>query len=346
MSNSRFIASALMASATLLLSVASHAPDARANDTVAVLGAGGLALSVTQDISMEKEDLFISPSEVRVDYVFRNTSDQDIETVVAFPMPDISTYTTGMEAISNPDDENFMDFRVSQDGKTIKPSVQHRAIVNGLDVTDLVEAEGVPVFAMNNVASEQVAALSDETKADWESRGLLTRDYVNADSQETAQLVPAWKIRTTYWWKTTFPTGKPVAVHHAYKPGVGGISGLVFVGDDGKPSSSYAEYQYKYCVNDRFTKLLADKMASTRDAGGIYYFEKWLSYVLVTGANWDGPIGDFHLTVDKENPESLASFCGDGFTKTGPTTYEVHKQDFVPTRDLDILIVEKSDQGQ
>ena len=64
---------------------------ASANDTTAVLKTGGLVFTHSADISMEEEQLYISPTEVKVDYVFRNTSDKPIDTIVAFPMPDITS---------------------------------------------------------------------------------------------------------------------------------------------------------------------------------------------------------------------------------------------------------------
>jgi hypothetical protein len=60
-----------------------------ANDSIAELGAGGIVLSRSDVVAMEKEDLFISMEKVEVDYVFRNQSDEDVNAVVAFPMPDI-----------------------------------------------------------------------------------------------------------------------------------------------------------------------------------------------------------------------------------------------------------------
>ena len=62
----------------------------RANDTLAVFGAGGLQFEQTDKIRMEREDLYLSPREVRVSYVFRNLTDHDVSGRVAFPMPEIN----------------------------------------------------------------------------------------------------------------------------------------------------------------------------------------------------------------------------------------------------------------
>ena len=43
--------------------------------------------------------------------------------------------------------------------------------------------------------------------------------------------------------------------------------------------------------------------------------------------------------VDKGDEDNLVSFCGDDVKKIGPTTFEMHKTDFYPEKDLDILIL-------
>lgn len=346
MSMHRLLHRTALAGAAAFLAIGSGTPPARANDTIAVLGAGGLQIAVTQYIEMEREDLFVSPSKVNVDYVFRNTAGEDIETLVAFPMPDISSYDNGMEGIADPTNENFMDFKVTQDGKPVETNIQQRAIVNGLDVTADLEAQDVPVFVLGKDGLDAVQALPEDVLADWEVRGIVVKNYEGVDDGQEAPLVPNWKIRTTYWWRTTFRADGPTKVHHTYKPSVGGISGLNFMNGEGKADYEQEKYRQKYCINDKFNAMVSDRVQETQGVEGIYYFERWLSYILVTGANWAGPIGDFHLTVDKEDPDALVSFCSDGVRKTGPTTFEMTKENFVPERDLDILIVYKSDQRQ
>ena len=61
--------------------------------------------------------------------------------------------------------------------------------------------------------------------------------------------------------------------------------------------------------------------------------------MLKTGANWAGPIGQFRMVVDKQYPDNLISFCGDGVKKTGPTTFEITAKDVTPQQDLSILIL-------
>lgn len=48
---------------------------------------GGIVLTKSADVSMGSEELTISRTHVRVSYLFRNTSGQDVRTRVAFPVP-------------------------------------------------------------------------------------------------------------------------------------------------------------------------------------------------------------------------------------------------------------------
>ena len=60
---------------------------ARANDSSALLAAGGIVLTTSSDVAMESEDLTIGRTRVRVSYVFRNKGTKEIRTRVAFPLP-------------------------------------------------------------------------------------------------------------------------------------------------------------------------------------------------------------------------------------------------------------------
>ena len=50
---------------------------------------GGLTLTKSADVGDGERDLFVLEDKVTVDYVFTNTSAKDIETPVAFPLPDV-----------------------------------------------------------------------------------------------------------------------------------------------------------------------------------------------------------------------------------------------------------------
>ncbi|NKL35349.1 DUF4424 domain-containing protein [Rhizobium leguminosarum bv. viciae] len=308
---------------------------ALANDTLAEIKTGGLIFAQSDDVSMAEEDLFISASEVRVDYVFENSSDKDVESLVAFPMPDLTGQVDNNSAISDYDSDNFLHFSTVQDGSPITAKLQQRVVSLGIDVTDEFAKQGIPVLPYSQKTTEALAKLPETVRKDWIARGLV---YPMGAGDAKADLVPLWTLRSTYWWRTTFPAKKKVSVAHRYKPAVGGTVTISFL-EGGEPKGErFEEYSRKYCLDEDFVRV-AQQRAREAEAGGANYTESWISYVLSTGANWAGPIKRFQLTIDKGKPGSLISFCGSNVQKIGPTTFRMTAEDFDPEKDFDILIL-------
>ncbi|HWK64372.1 MAG TPA: DUF4424 domain-containing protein [Rhizobiaceae bacterium] len=326
----RFLATALM------LCVASQA---RANDSIAELGTNGLILSRSDIISMESEDLFISADRVEVDYVFRNGSDKDVETIVAFPLPDLTGSPFSIPAIPVDSRDNFLDFTVTVGGKAVAPGLEQRAFAVGLDVTDELRARNVPLYPFGDAALAALAALPQDVADQWQERGMLVIDEYDDGTGWKRVRSPYWQLKSTYWWRSVFPAGSSVRVKHRYKPSVGGTAGLAFT-SDGKPGGEvYEAYKRKYCLDKSFETAVL-RAAKQAPDGYPRLSESRISYILTTGGNWAaGTIGRFKLTVDKGDPRNLVSFCGKNVVKTGPTTFEMTATDFSPERDLDILIL-------
>lgn len=316
---------------TLLVAAAAIASPALANDTMAEVKTGGLIFAQSDDVSMAEEDLFISASQVRVGYVFENMSDKDVESLVAFPMPDITGQVDNNSAISDYDSDNFLHFSTVQDGRPITAKLQQRVISLGIDVTDEFTKYAIPVLPYSQKTRDALAKLPEAVRKDWIARGLI---YAITD----ADLVPLWTLRSTYWWRTTFPAKKKVSVQHRYTPAVGGTVAISFL-EGGEPKGErFEEYSRKYCLDADFVRT-ARQRAGEAEAGGANYTESWISYVLSTGANWAGPIRRFQLTIDKGKPGNIISFCGSNVQKIGPTTFRMTAEDFDPERDFDILIL-------
>ena len=316
---------------------------AHANDTMAELAAGGLTFVSTDDVTMQSEDLYISPKEVRVDYVFHNGGDRDRTTVVAFPMPDIEGNGDFMVSVPNPDSDNFLNFSVAVDGHPVSPQVDRHAFAVDVDVTQDLKDHDIPLLPFGDTTGKALATLPKDLIASWIERGIIIpMDYDDGSGWKT-DYVPVWKLKTTYWWRTTFPAGRDIRVAHRYTPSVGATAGLAFLGpDENAPftGEDFDREKQRYCFDDSFLKAVTKQMdaARTEDA---YLQESWISYVLTTGANWGGTIGHFHLTVDKGEPGTLVSFCGNGVKKTGPTTFELTTDDFYPERNIDIALVKR-----
>ncbi|CCV14671.1 DUF4424 domain-containing protein [Mesorhizobium sp. STM 4661] len=315
------------------------AAPALANDSVAELGTGGLILSRSDAVAMESEDLFISADKVTVDYVFRNNTDKDVDAIVAFPMPDIEGDPNEMPAIPEDQSDNFLGFEVTIDGVAAKPQLEQKVFALGIDISADLKAQNVPFYPFGDAAKAALAKLPPAVADDWINRGIIIEDTADDGSGMKTVHAPFWQLRSTYWWRSTFPANKAVHVAHRYKPSVGGTSSVSFF-YDGKFQGQYGAYKTRYCMDDAFENAI--RRAAKDDPDGTpKYFENRIAYILTTGGNWAaGTIGKFKLTIDKGDPKNLVSFCGDNVRKVGPTTFEMTAQDFYPERDIDILLLE------
>ncbi|RWM73520.1 DUF4424 domain-containing protein [Mesorhizobium sp.] len=315
-----------------------------ANDSIAELGTGGLILSRSDAIAMESEDLYISPEKVTVDYVFRNNTDKDVDAIVAFPMPDIEGDPNEMPAIPDGQSDNFLGFEVTIDGVAAKPQLEQKAFALGIDISADLKAQNVPLYPFGDAARAALAKLPQAVADDWVDRGIIIEDTADDGSGMNTVYVPFWQLRSTYWWRTTFPANKAVHVAHRYKPSVGGTSSVSFF-YDGQFQGQYAAYKTRYCMDGTFENAIR-KAAKNNPDGTPKYFENRIAYILTTGGNWaTGAIGKFKLTVDKGDPKNLVSFCGENVRKVGPTRFEMTAENFYPEHDIDILLLVPSDDG-
>lgn len=325
----------------LTAALALSAAPALANDSVAELGTGGLILSRSDAVSMESEDLYISPEKVTVDYVFRNNTDKDVDAIVAFPMPDISGDPEESPAIPENQSDNFLGFEVTIDGVAAKPQLEQKVFALGIDIGADLKAQNVPFNPFGDAAKAALEKLPQAVADDWVNRGIIIQDSSD-DAASKPVYAPFWQLRSTYWWRSTFPANKAVKVSHRYKPSVGGTSSVSFF-YDGQFQGQYAAYKPRYCMDDAFENAVR-KAAKDDPDGYPKYFESRIAYILTTGGNWAaGTIGKFKLTVDKGNPKALISFCGDNVRKLGATTFEMTASDFYPEHDIDILILDPTD---
>lgn len=319
--------------------LAAAASPALANDSTAELGTGGLILSRSDVIWMEKENLSISMDKVTVDYVFRNQSDKDVETIVAFPMPDIEANEFYSIGIPQGTGDNFLGFTVKVDGKSVKPELEHKAMAVGIDVSKDLAAHNIPFFPFTEATYKALETLPEDVASDWRDRGIIQTIEYDDGSGMKEHRSPYWQLKSAYWWKAKFPANTQVKVAHEYQPSVGGTAGLTFF-FDGEFQANYERYKLKYCI-DRNVERAILKAAQANPDGYPQLTEARLSYVLTTGGNWaTGTIGDFTLTIDKGRPDYIVSFCGTGVKKTGPTTFQMKATDYYPEHDVDVLILQ------
>lgn len=319
---------------------------ALANDTSAVLGTGGLDFVTNEHVQMQSEELFISKDEVRVIYKFHNDSDADQNVLVAFPMPDIVPNWWSPVAFPEGPADNPFQFQTTFEDKPVETTLHEYAYAYGVDRSDYLKGLGLPLLSFGQAAADATDALDDTTTAELVHLGLAVKDEFDRGNGWETHYWPSWTWRATYTWEAVFPAGKTVTVEHRYKPSVGGTVGVSFMGEPYEGYDPAAEYEAKYCIDDSLKNAVRKTMKDGEPYSAPFY-ESWLSYILTTGGNWGGGnIADFRLVVDKGAEDNLVSFCGDDVKKIGPTTFEMHKTDFYPEKDLDILILVRHEAEQ
>jgi hypothetical protein len=314
---------------------------ADADDSSAALAMGGLVLTKSADIRMAREDLALSPLAVKVRYEFVNDSAKDIDTIVAFPLPDIDLSEFSESPIGTVKNEtpNFVGFALKVDGKPVAATVEEKAIYKGRDVTAAIRAAGLPVNMAGTDLYTRLPKLPLSVKRSLVSQGLLDIEGPNGPDLNGDDFHPAWIAQTRFWWRQTFPAGKTVVIEHSYQPVTGqsffSSEELALTGDSGY-------YTKTYCIDADTRASIATRLAALKKAHPDNSLLNAYStdFVLKTASNWKGPIGLFHMTLDKLKPENMLSLCWDGpLRKTGPTTFEFTRPAFAPRRDVQMLVL-------
>jgi hypothetical protein len=324
-----------------LIAVAAAATGAMANDSSAELATGGLVLTKNPAIEMRSEDLFISTKAVRVHYVFANTSAKDVTILVAFPMPDVTI--EGLDdniVVPSQSPTNLLGFVTTVDGQPVQAQVEQKALKNGVDITAYLKGLGIPLAPHLQSTNDRLDKLPKAVQDALVARTLaIPDDYDDGHGMEH-HLSATWTLKTTYYWRQTFPAGRTIDVEHNYTPSVGGTAGTEWGDPTFVGTALYTQGRQRYCIDDDFLAAATRAKASvTATSTNGYMTEQRIDYVLTTGANWKAPIGDFHMIIDKGATANLVSFCGTGVAKISPTQFEVHYTNFTPTKDVAILLL-------
>lgn len=287
-----------------------------ANETTARLGVGGLSFTKSEDIRMLQEILQISRSQVKVKYRFMNESDRDIHTTVAFTLP---PYHPSRSRSNEPDPADPWlvagTFKVLVQGHPVSTEFSERkAVVGDRDLTSQLREFGLSddqIFRTGDLTVDQWAALAGP---DGENRGILD-----------------WRVAETVFWQQSFPAGKEIVIEHQYKPLIRfRFYSAYYNGLDADPlmPPCLDEMTGRSFVN-RIIKAYAKVVE--QDPWVLMYV---IEYVLGTGRNWKGPIGEFKLRIEKLADEIMAPCFPGKFDEMSPTVYEFCKRDFVPSDKL------------
>lgn len=305
----------------LVVLLACAAALVRANDSFSEVGAGGIRFLKRSDIILQKEVLTITTKKVDVAYRFFNPTRQDVTIEVAFPIPE---YTYDPE-YGTP---QFDDFTVEADGARLSCQKLAKATLKGKDVTKEIEDAGLPVADLRSIgrkgADNPADHLAPQTRQRLEAAGLLTKD-------QDYGWIPLWTVSVVYHWQQRFPAGQITQVHHTYTPWSGGDYFYL-----ASPEAWNAKAFASDCApGPQELKKLFPPAKKQDDA----VYRGWVQYILTTGSNWNGPIGDFTLTVPKSQKETVA-LCSDLPKATAtPEKVEVNVKGYSPARDLRVYFL-------
>jgi hypothetical protein len=335
---SNWCRAALRCGALVILS----ATPALGYDSTAELPVGGLTFSRGTEISVESQELTITPEQVSVRYVFQNQSDKPATVTITFPFPEIDLSEAENFAIPADDPVNFVAFATRVDGKSVSFKISQRAVLGEKDVSASIKSAGLPLFP---IATQQnrIAELPKEARERLVGEGLLLQ--AGTDVKGEPLYAGTWTVKTTAVRQQTFAAGKPVVVEHRYRTSMGVSFDTVLrkgLRENTMMEAEIKRYRASYCVPDELLRGL-DRIAGDAEANTAGMRERRISYLLTTGASGLGPVKDFKLTVDKGKPDRLISFCLDNVKKVSPTAFEVRMKDFLPEKDLKILLIGKAD---
>lgn len=324
-----------------LLACAAMCCPARA-DSTAELAVGGLVFTRSAEISVDSEELTITPDRVTIRYVFVNQAQEPATVTVAFPMPDIDLSEADNFAIPATDPVNFIAYQTKVDGKAVTFTVNQRALLGDKDVSASVKRAGLPLLPIGT-QSNRIAELPKETRDRLINEGLLIPAGTDAKGQQLH--AGSWTVKTSATRQQTFPAGKPVVIEHQYRTSMGVSFDTVLrkgLRDNAAMTEEVKRYRTGYCVPDDLLRGI-DKIAGDAEENTAQLRERRINHVLKAGTNWLGPVKDFKIVIDKGKPDRLVSFCLDNVKKISPTAFEIRMKDFTPDRDLKILLIGKAD---
>jgi len=315
-----------------------------ANDTSATIAAGVITYTTTDNISMDKETLKISPDKITVTYKFTNHSSQDITSDVAFPLPpspiripntnDIAnifpswdevyhaySYINGPEGSLHNIMTNgaFIDFERFVNGTKMHFDSTIKAVDStGQDITKLLRDNNIPLSSL------YISGFNDESQL---AKNPVLKQKLTRLKLLDKNDLPIWQTQIIYHWKQYFPAKKTIIVSHSYRPYVG--------------------YQWlsPEQLNDK--KTLADYNISSKNKHAVLamfskkqqlvrLLEVW--YILSTGANWKGPIKSFSLEITPApNHALILTTLNKPIKKTKSGNYIINISNFKPDKDLKVL---------
>jgi Domain of unknown function (DUF4424) len=325
-----------------------------ADDSAASIAAGGLVPRRETRIVMAKEVLRISPKKVVVDYDFRNDSDEDVITEVAFPIPPYKNEFPNGSA----SEQAFQSFKLWVDGKPAHYESEAKATLKGLDVTRILNENhiDIPTFGhFDDSSTSGVVLVPDFSRLPKTAQTRLLKNGLFDD--EGSIIFSHYTVHLQYHWTQTFPAHSAVHIRHEYSPVLGftqvssAVDDLLTQVTTGHHTAAEDSDGIKllsdFCPDKAFLSAVSRHL---RESEFETAYPEWVDFILTTANTWKTPIEDFTLIIERGRPldgygkpikdrQRLISFCSPQNTKVEKLDadhFQVHLTNFVPTSELHI----------
>jgi hypothetical protein len=338
-----------------------------ADDSAASIAAGGLVPRREVRVVMAKEVLRISPDKVIVDYDFRNDSDEDVTTEVAFPIP---SYKNEFPYGYIPE-QAFQSFQLWVDDSVKKFESEAKATLGGKDVTEALRKSKIDIATLGHFDEKDQPVTRDferlpvSTRKDLIKQGLFSDEGDSTRANAGAGLVlSTWTVDLQYHWTQVFPAHSTVHIRHEYSPAIGfqmlsldAFKKALAAGGTRKPmplAKDRGEDDLKtlmsFCPEPSLLRNGIQILGKLPAESGGYAYPQWVDFILTSANTWKQPIEDFTLIVERGKPvdgygkpmdgvKRLISFCSPQNTevkRTDADHFEVHLTNFIPKSELHI----------
>jgi hypothetical protein len=310
-------------------------PPLRADDGAASIASGGLVPRRETRVVMSKEVLRLGLDKVIVDYDFRNGTDEDVTTEVAFPVPPYENDFPEVDVAY----QAFKSFRLWVDGKPVQYHSEAKAILKGKDVSGILAANHIDIPTFGHFTEQDSQGNAEVLVPDFSRLPLAKQKaLVKAGLFEDDPYISRglWKVRLQYYWTQTFPAHSTIHVRHEYTPVAGAENSIKYgLGPSADPAA--ARKLQKFCIDDRLGAVLK-KIANSEDKDAPYF---WVDFILTTANTWKTPIEDFTLIVERPHGKGdladYVSFCWDGpVTKIDPDHFSAKATNLIPSKEIKI----------
>ncbi len=305
--------------------------------------ANGIIVRDEKNIKIEREDLYITNDKIEVSYVFKNYSQEDITTEVAFPIPPYGYRPEGH--IKYP---LYTDFTVYVNGEKQPFSELTRALVHDKDYTDKLKSMNI--------------SIKDFNESNW-GHGIFHWKFFAQKKEEQKKLIdagiveitedlgepyamPAWQVETTYFWKQSFPAGSEVRIKHTYAPTISDTynpyQDKIFVNRNNAINPKNATLPEILCLNDELKKW--------EEARKSRMYVAIVDYILTTANHWKRPIKEFHLIIEADtrrevNQRVSTCFERNKLKKINNYRYELTINDFEPKDEIGVYFMSYYDEA-